>query len=125
MLLDDARFFLNFCGDAIEASTETFVIALFLVDFFGRETREVALGHLLDGIHAELGMNPIEQMTQRYLPGFSPEEIDQKKRDYESLRARLDRIPTEIEEETRIIQKHYAHPTDRTFPAGVVFLIPM
>ena len=54
MLLYDASLLLDFCGDAIEASTETFVIALFLVDFFGRETREVALGHLLDGIHAEL-----------------------------------------------------------------------
>lgn len=83
------------------------------------------LNELADNLRKELDMHPIEQMTQPYLPGLSPEESDQKKRDYESLRARLDRIPSEIEEETRLIQKHYAHPTDRTFPAGVVFLIPM
>ena len=66
-----------------------------------------------------------EQATrQLYLPGLSPEERNQIKKDSQALRSRLARIPEEREKEKAAIQKHYADPVDRTFPVAVVFLIP-
>lgn len=66
-----------------------------------------------------------EQLTrQLYLPGLSPEERNQIKKDSQALRARLARIPKEREKEKAAIQKHYADPVDRTFPVAAVFLIP-
>lgn len=66
-----------------------------------------------------------EQMArQLYLPGLSPEERNQIKKDSQALRARLARIPEEREKEEAAIKKHYANPVVRTFPVAVVFLIP-
>lgn len=59
-----------------------------------------------------------------YLPGFSPEEMAQVKKDYQALEARLARIPQERIEEQKSIEKHYANPVERTFPAAVIFLVP-
>lgn len=64
------------------------------------------------------------QGGQLYLPGFSPEEMAQVKKDVHALEARLARIPEEREEEKAAIEKHYAKPVDRTFPVAVVFLVP-
>jgi hypothetical protein len=64
------------------------------------------------------------QGGQLYLPGFSPEEMAQVKKDVHALEARLARIPEEREEEKAAIEKHYANPVDRTFPVAVVFLVP-
>ncbi len=61
---------------------------------------------------------------QLYLPGFSPEEMAQVKKDVHALEARLARIPEERKEEKTAIEKHYANPVDRTFPVAVVFLVP-
>jgi superfamily II DNA or RNA helicase len=64
------------------------------------------------------------QGGQLYLPGFSPEEMAQVKKDVHALEARLARIPEERKEEKTAIEKHYANPVDRTFPVAVVFLVP-
>lgn len=64
------------------------------------------------------------QAGQLYLPGFSPEEMAQVKKDVHALEARLARIPEERVEEKTAIEKHYANPVDRTFPVAVVFLVP-
>jgi superfamily II DNA or RNA helicase len=64
------------------------------------------------------------QGGQLYLPGFSPAEMAQVKKDVHALEARLARIPEEREEEKAAIEKHYANPVDRTFPVAVVFLVP-
>ena len=64
------------------------------------------------------------QGGQLYLPGFTPEEMAQVKKDVHALEARLARIPEEREEEKAAIEKHYANPVDRTFPVAVVFLVP-
>ena len=64
------------------------------------------------------------QGGQLYLPGFSPEEMAQVKKDVHALEARLARIPEERKEEKAAIEKHYANPVDRTFPVAVVFLVP-
>ena len=52
------------------------------------------------------------------------EERNQLKKDIESLRARLARIPEEKKNETIAIESRYADPTSRTFPVAVVFLVP-
>ncbi len=80
------------------------------------------LGDLEANLKKELGQTEHEQ---RFLPGMSPEETAQMRRDYDSLRARLARIPQELADEIAHIQTHYANPIDRTFPAGVVFLMPV
>ena len=52
------------------------------------------------------------------------EQRDQLRRDVESLRARLVRIPDEREREVAAIETRYAGLVDRTFPVAVVFLVP-
>lgn len=64
------------------------------------------------------------QGGQLYLPGFSPEEMAQVKKDVHALETRLARIPEERDKEKTAIEKHYADPVDRTFPVAVVFLVP-
>jgi hypothetical protein len=59
-----------------------------------------------------------------YLPGYSPEEMAQKRKDFNILTERLKRIPVEKEEEKAIIEKHYSNPAVRTFPVAVIFLVP-
>jgi hypothetical protein len=48
----------------------------------------------------------------------------QVERDMRSLRARLDRIPQEILREQAAIDRRYADPTHRLFPAAVTLLVP-
>jgi superfamily II DNA or RNA helicase len=48
----------------------------------------------------------------------------QVERDLRSLRARLDRIPEEIEGEQAAIAQRYADPAHRLFPAAVTLLVP-
>jgi len=80
------------------------------------------LDELEASIRKELKMD--RQGGQLYLPGFSPEEMAQVKKDVHALEARLARIPEERKEEKAAIEKHYANPVDRTFPVAVVFLVP-
>jgi hypothetical protein len=86
------------------------------------ENIQLILTELENSIHKELHLN--ENNVQQYLPGFSPEEMAQKRRDFQVLTERLKRIPTEREEEKAIIEKHYSNPVDRTFPVAVIFLVP-
>ena len=55
---------------------------------------------------------------------FSTDEREQLKRDLETLRLRLERIPEELERELGAIRHRYADPSDRTFPVAIEFLIP-
>ena len=48
----------------------------------------------------------------------------QVERDVRSLRARLERIPEEIEREQAAIARRYADPTQRLFPAAATLLVP-
>jgi SNF2 family DNA or RNA helicase len=86
------------------------------------ENIQSILTELEKSIHKELHLN--ENEIQQYLPGFSPEEMAQKRKDFHALSERLKRIPTEREEEKAIIERHYANPVDRTFPVAVIFLVP-
>jgi hypothetical protein len=83
---------------------------------------QTILDELEAGIHREIHANT--DSSQPFLPGFSPEEFAQKRKDFYALTERVKRIPQERAEETAIIEKHYAKPVDRTFPVAVVFLVP-
>jgi len=61
---------------------------------------------------------------QLELPLFSEEEKDQYQRDINALRARLERIPQEIENEQATVHARYQGLTARLFPVAVTFLIP-
>lgn len=52
------------------------------------------------------------------------EEQEAFRRDIESLRLRLQRIPEEREREVENIRRRYADPIDRTFPVAVEFIVP-
>lgn len=80
------------------------------------------LDELEASIHKELKLDG--SGGQLYLPGFSPEEMAQVKKDVHALENRLTRIPEEREKEKATIEKHYANPVDRTFPVAIVFLVP-
>lgn len=81
---------------------------------------------VLDELEASIRkeLKPDRHGGQLYLPGFSPEEMAQVKKDVQALEARLDRIPEEKVKEKTAIEKHYVNPVDRTFPVAVVFIVP-
>ena len=83
---------------------------------------QTVLDELESSIQKEL--NHDKEDGQLFLPGFSPEEMAQVKKDYQALEARLSRIPDEREKEEASIEKHYANPEDRTFPVAIIFLVP-
>jgi superfamily II DNA or RNA helicase len=87
------------------------------------ENIQTILTELENNIHKELH-NEKNNFGQMYLPGFSPEEMAEKRKDFNALTERLKRIPAERKEEKAVIEKHYAKPVDRTFPVAVIFLVP-
>jgi hypothetical protein len=61
----------------------------------------------------------VEQLTL-----FSTPEREQFERNMNSLKARAEQIPREIEQETSLILKRFENPSARLFPLAVTFLIP-
>jgi len=55
---------------------------------------------------------------------FDDPERAQFERNIDSLRARAERIPAEIEQEQASIRARYADPQTRLFPVAVTFLVP-
>lgn len=51
-------------------------------------------------------------------------ERNQRRKDHEAVRARLQRIPEERKSEVAAINYRYRDPADRTFPVAAVFLVP-
>jgi superfamily II DNA or RNA helicase len=89
-----------------------------------RSEQEVAtITHVLTDlkrtIEAELGESEPEQLAL-----FSHDEREQLRRDLDALKRRLDGIPADIDRETEAIQRRYADPEPRLFPAAVTFLLP-
>ena len=78
------------------------------------------LDELARSIENEL--NKEEQPEQLKL--FSEDERTQLDRDNKALRARLERIPEEKEQEIKAIDNRYADFAERTFPVAVIFLVP-
>jgi len=77
------------------------------------------LDELAHSIEKELAEPEPEQLEL-----WSKDEREQLKRDEESLRARLERIPEEKENEIANVERRYADPQERTFPVAVVFFVP-
>jgi len=78
------------------------------------------LQELAKSIRAELAEDSSAQMTFE----FTSAEKDQHRRDLQSLHARLDQIPAEIERETSRLKARYQQVTPRLFPFAVTFAIP-
>ena len=51
-------------------------------------------------------------------------ERDQLRKDKDALVQRLDSIPAMREQETAALQRRYADPQARWFPAAITFLVP-
>lgn len=92
-----------------------------LVDRADGEAQAIAavLSELRAAIEAELSPRELPQLQL-----FNPDERRQLERDLEALRARLARIPEDIERETEAIRRHYADPQPRLFPAAITLLVP-
>jgi superfamily II DNA or RNA helicase len=52
------------------------------------------------------------------------EEQEQRDRDLNALRRRLEQIPGEIEEETEHLRARYRNPSARLFPVAITYLVP-
>ncbi len=93
-------------------------------DLQNRAEKEVAditaiLMELQKSILKELEEPQVEQLTL-----FSTPEREQFERNMNSLKARAEQIPREIEQETSLIRKRFENPSARLFPLAVTFLIP-
>ena len=77
------------------------------------------LTELQDSIRLELAEPAVEQLEL-----FSSAEREQFERNVGSLRSRLEQIPMEIEEETRLVRSRFADPQSRLFPLAVMYLVP-
>jgi SMC interacting uncharacterized protein involved in chromosome segregation len=77
------------------------------------------LDELRASILAELEAPAVEQLDL-----FSAAEREQLERNVASLRARVERIPDEIAQETGAIRARFANPEPRLFPIAVTYLVP-
>ncbi|MCF2717436.1 SWF/SNF helicase family protein [Paenibacillus sp. UKAQ_18] len=79
-------------------------------------------------------LDDLENSIQNELKEQGPQQIEmqlwpedqrnQLRRDFDALKERLKRIPSERENEALAIENRYKNIVDRTFPAAVVFLVP-
>jgi hypothetical protein len=77
------------------------------------------LSELRASILAELDTPEVRQLSL-----FTTDVQDQAKRSVDSLRARAEAIPAEIEREAQAIKARYANPTPHLFPVAVTYLVP-
>lgn len=100
-----------------------------LEDLSKREIKAVrdvtdVLQELSRHIRAELDKIETPDTDRQLLLWESLDERDQFQLDKSGLRIRLDRIPDEIENETKQIKQRFANPTARLFPVAVECLVP-
>jgi len=89
-----------------------------------RAAKEAADVH---AILTELQRSILAELRQpeiRQLELFKTSEREQLERNRDSLRARADRIPAEIEHEIGAIGVRYTGLTPRLFPVAVTYLVP-
>ncbi len=86
------------------------------------EDMTLVLQELERSIREEL--KGFEQPEQLYFEDWSTPEREQFQRNLSSIRARLDQIPAETEQEAAAIRRRYATPTPRLFPVAVTYLVP-
>ena len=90
------------------------------------EVRDVntLLDELEKNIRKELKLENDHEQYRQMTFDFAAEDIQELKRDFAALHARLDQIPQERENEIALVERHYANPRCLTFPAAIVFLVP-
>ncbi|MBD2432412.1 MULTISPECIES: DISARM system SNF2-like helicase DrmD [Fischerella] len=69
-------------------------------------------------------LNELDEPEFKQLELFNTTEKEQFERNINSLKARVEQIPAEIEREVAAIQARFANPTPRLFPLAVTYLIP-
>ena len=82
------------------------------------------LDELEKSIKKELDVENDHEAFVQLTFDFGEEDVQELKRDFAALRARLDQIPEEREKEIAVIERHYSNPRSLTFPAAVLFLVP-
>ena len=82
------------------------------------------LDELEKSIKKELDIENDHEAFVQLTFDFGEEDVQELKRDFAALRARLDQIPEEREKEIAVIERHYSNPRSLTFPAAVLFLVP-
>ena len=82
------------------------------------------LDELDESIRKELDIENNHAAYTQLTFDFGEEDMQELKRDFAALRARLDQIPEERKKEVAMIERHYSNPRSLTFPAAVLFLIP-
>jgi len=85
---------------------------------------QAILTELEKSIRKELHEIAPDFQQLRLLLDFSDEEGEQFQRDVNALRARLERIPEEIDQEQEAIRARYSDLKERLFPVAVTFLVP-
>lgn len=91
----------------------------------GRRDRDVAdLNQVLDDLTRmiEGELKDVGKSVQLTL--WPLDQQDALRRDIDSLRSRLERIPEERVREVENIRRRYADPIDRTFPVAIEFIVP-
>lgn len=82
------------------------------------------IANVLDELERSI-LNELNQDKQpEQLSLFSEDERLQLRRDSEALKARLERLPGERENELQHIDQRYADFEGRTFPVALIFLVP-
>lgn len=66
----------------------------------------------------------LHETRQLEFEGWSAPEREQFDRNMDSIRARVERIPEEIQREAESIRGRFAGPTPRLFPVSVTYLVP-
>ena len=84
----------------------------------------ILLDELEKNIRKELDIEDDRERYEQMTFDFAEEDIQELKRDFAALRARLAQIPEERKKEIEIVEKHYSNPRSLTFPAAVLFLVP-
>lgn len=84
----------------------------------------ILLDELEKNIRKELDIEDDRERYEQMTFDFAEEDIQELKRDFAALRARLEQIPEERKKEIEIVEKHYSNPRSLTFPAAVLFLVP-
>ncbi|PAX52197.1 DISARM system SNF2-like helicase DrmD [Brunnivagina elsteri] len=81
----------------------------------------------ITAILTELRQSILKELDEpefKQLELFNTAEVEQFERNINSLKARVEQIPAEIEREVAAIQARFANPTPRLFPLAVTYLIP-
>ena len=82
------------------------------------------IGQVLDDLEKMLKKEIAEELEPTQLSMLPEDERTQLNRDLAAIKKRLDRIPEERAQELRAIEERHSNATDRTFPVGIILIVP-